>query len=364
MKMRILIVEQCSPNHFSLIESWIRVLKTDPRIVITLCVSEKPLRNIHSDVLSKVESVEKLPDSNLSRFNKIYTLTRDADFVIYNSIQTNFYYFAILSILCNAKQILCIHNTLAWSGKNCGPILKRYVKRFARYVISTQVDVYSVCSDKISRNFDTRGKEKIVIPFQLKRARNSTVSIDENVFVVVYPGIVSQVRKNYIDIISVFKELGEDFKLYLLGAPNLDEGGLEVLRSCEGLDNIVTYQEYVSAEHFDEIMSSADLIVGDLGDCIFRRYDYREIYGVSKDSGISHLMAAYNLPAVLNKEYADNLFDGEIKVCGFTGPADLAEKLISCRKQSKDQTGWYSVSDCSHSNEEENLYKRISHVFK
>lgn len=364
-KRSILLLEQCSPNHFSLLETWVCILQNDPENEVNLFVTEAVAKNLSSVITSKVASLTILPNNRFSRFYKIWSFFSSCDYVIYNTIQTNFFMYVALVSLCKAKSILCVHNVNAWSGRNAGPVFKRYVKRFARMMISRQVDVYSFCSQSLSENFDSRGRAKIIIPFQLpKTGFNRTPGCRSTKLVAVYPGIVSKTRKKYDEVIAAFKYLGADFNLHLLGAPNRKEGGEDVLFECESILNIFTYESYVSVEEFQNVMSSSDVLIGDLGDCKFRRYDYDEIYGVSKDSGISHLMISYSLPAILNREYSEKIRVEGIPVSGFSNESNLVASLQDFKKRIDTGCELFDPLAVSKIYDPVSIWDRVSYVFK
>jgi len=327
--MKVAILELCSPNHSSLVENWVDYFSHYKKYdVKVLCCSETCKR---LDVEVPITVVND--GSKLKLFKSIFKSLKDADIIVYNSIQTKFIFFTFLTFLLNKKRsVLVIHNVNAWLGKNRGPILKRFIKRACRKIIISNIEKLSFCSSSLMKQFTTTKKElldnSMVMPFQLivdsECSRYVTPS-KKSEFLVVYPGIVSTKRKEYKAILEAFADLPNNFKLVLLGKLS-EEGGGEIYNNFSKFENIKFFRGFVPNDVFEEYVTSADFLISDLRDGVFIRYDYMELYGLTKDTGVVHLSQKYNIPLIVNHSF-HSMIKNTLHCTPFNGKEDLKDTL-------------------------------------
>jgi glycosyltransferase involved in cell wall biosynthesis len=354
------IVELCSPNHSVLLDSWKNVFSNNKNSRLYTFVDEKTYARINDKT-----DVCKFSNNKFILFSQLISVLKRYDHIILNSVQTIFLLFAFALFFKKAKITLCVHNANAWQGNNHGPLIKRLVKRFFRYVIISRVDILAFCSQEVLDSFTSYpDKEKIVVPFQLSPhpMENTSRNVNDKINVV-YPGIVSQKRKQYSDIIKAFKKLDSNYHLYLLGKANENEGGMEVLESCKNISNITIYTEFVPEDEFDSVMKICDFLISDLGDGTFKRYDYVEKYGTTKDSGVTHLVSKYHKPLILNAEFSKS-FGDNLPIVSFINESDIRQILTNYKTENdypeilKD-----SLLKVSTNTQATEIYEKIKHVY-
>jgi hypothetical protein len=179
----------------------------------------------------------------------------------------------------------------------------------------------------------------------------------------VYPGIVSKTRKRYVEIIDAFEKLGSNYQLHLLGKPNHQEGGGEILSLCHNHSNITTYQSFVSPDDFREVMESSDFLISDLGSGEFKRYDYIEQYGQTKDSGVSHLIVKYQKPAILNYDFSRS-FKGDNPILPYKNSEDIIKILTNFKlKSGHSKLINKHLYEASLNAQASTIYEKVKHVY-
>jgi hypothetical protein len=352
------IIEISSPNHSNLIESWLSIFQCNESSNVNVFLDKET-----HERMSDTEHVV-LAANKAKLLFQLISIMRNSDHVIFNSIQTNFFMFLFLVLFKKGKLTLCIHNSNAWQGITSGPLIKKLIKKVCRRLILIRIDTLAFCSEAVLDSFKVyTDKEKIVVPFQLSACPIKVLNIrNEDKVVVVYPGIISKTRKQYIEIIEAFKILGNSYQLYLLGKPNKQEGGDEIVSLCKNHSNIFTYQTFVSQDDFSAVMESSDFLISDLGSGRFKRYDYIEQYGQTKDSGVSHLIAKYHKPAILNHDFSTS-FKGDNPILSFKKPDDIVNILTKFRHSGYSISLSKNLLDISINTQASKIYEKIKHVY-
>lgn len=337
--MKVAIVEMCNPNHAVMIYNWSIICERngwDFQVFTTRDISNQVVNEVFSDRISLVENTS--PKS----FYKLRGQLKDSDIIVITSMQGFFFSFLWLLRL-NGKLVLTVHNLNTWFLSELGSgSLKKIAKNLIRSFWLKQASGILVNSSNMKSYLDkARCCEKPLeaIPFSLKQKAYEVHSCHPSNLVrpvIVYPGMVSKKRKDYLfflDLAKVFD--GVDF--VLLGKVMSDEGGDEIVREIQeaSLDNVKFYKDYVSQEEFDEVMSRAWLVYAYVN--VHYSFDgVPEIYGVTKDSGVSYFMSEYSLPLLVNSEFK-NLKELDHLTHYYDG-YDSLETLV--RRFTKDPAYW------------------------
>ena len=340
--MKLTVVELSTKNHVVMIINWVKICKLNNWklniIVSTECY--KILKPQLCDV-SPYYNLVVLENTQPQNFFKVLRLTKDSNYVILNTVQWHFIFFGALSLLRGC--IVSIHNSNSWfqSFKECliftiqenrirglKKVLKcgtRLTTLLARKVILKASRLVLVSSDNMKRhilNNYNSVKKIIVVPFSLKQQKNYKVSVKEERVSVVYPGSVNTDRKNYTSFLKLV-EMYPEVDFFLLGKlpdKQIVDDIVEQLRVVN-YKNLIKYDRYLSQKEFDDVMTMADILYSDLN------VNYRnEIYGVSKDTGVTYLMSEYSAPLIVNSTF-NNL---EALDCGtfyFKGVNELQCRL-------------------------------------
>ncbi len=305
--MKIAIIEIDNPNHHSLIFNWVTLcningwdltLYTTKPIYDNVYVS---IQNLSHNVVLKSED-----ESNFTFLRQIQKFLRidSFDFVILLTLQTHI----LELILFNPKNIkigITIHNAKTWFSGNRIRKPSHILKRIFRKIWLKRASFYIVNSPNMKNYIDQKYKIKkgiFTMPFLLKRSKTKQVG---NNFKVVCPGMISAVRKKYDSFIELAKSF-KNIEFVLLGAPNKNEGGFDVIENIKinNLDNIRYFESFVDAKIFNQEMQTATILFSELN-INYKNSDFDEIYGTSKDSGVSYLMYEYSIPGIFNNGFVN-----------------------------------------------------------
>ncbi|MEZ9514999.1 hypothetical protein AB4240_09320 [Vibrio splendidus] len=305
--MKIAIFELTTPNHSSMVDNWIRICELN-KWEYTLFLSPEVSAKISG---AKVDNIVLV-----SSFKDIFKSHRELnkhDYILFNTVQSRFITFLMITIFARPNKILSIHNANSWfqkyswskevffnyklRSKVISHVIRLGVKTLRRLILDN-VDFVSVNSVNIKKYIESEYEFKrpiTVIPFSMKYF-DTINSLKNEHLNIVYPGIVDENKKDY----DLFIELSTKFprlKFTLLGKFD-KERNKSLFSRVSQCPNIMTFEDYIPNSDFTEMMSKADLIFSQVN----VKY-WGEIYGESKDSGISYLMSEFSLPLLVNSDF-------------------------------------------------------------
>lgn len=299
--MNIAIIDISTKNHVSLIENWIEVARYN-RWQVYLFVSSDVLSALDKKSLVDVHMKEFKGGNAISFLNEVYALQRagKVNKVVITSLQSNFFSF-YFSKITKCYVILSLHNINAWLGKCRKDTLKYKAKYFIRRLLFNKTQAFVVSAESL-RSYLTSNisasKEIFVMPFKLSKENITEHKRDY----IVYPGIVAKERKSY----AIFYQLclkNPNLKFVLLGA-GLTDADQQLIIKFSKLDNVITFDSYVIKEEFDFYISRAKVIFGYIN-VDYEFQEYKEVYGVTKDTGLSYFSVENNIPLLVNKEFSN-----------------------------------------------------------
>lgn len=367
MTKKIGILEICVLNHYVLINGWTKMLKAQGFFLIIFTTPK--LYNL----LNKQEGVEyvikKKKESYFKFFKKVSLLSLRLDYLVITSLQSHLipHYF----FLPRTKTYLTIHNSHTWFVGNRlmgTDFFKNLVKRIIRnswkrraygYIVnSTNMKEYILSHSKVE-------KKVYIMPFMIWEEKNYQVSKEKRPFTIVVPGMLSRYRKNYSRIFALLKEI-PDLKIILLGKPNFAEGGEEILEQAKNYQQegyqLEFFEKYISPDLYEKKIVNCNLLLTDLN-TEFSRADYREIYGKTKDTGVSYLMSTYSKVGVLPASFQnrEELKDSTLTYKHETDLVRIIKHLISNR----DEIEVYNEAARRNSRKfsQEEVYKKLEGIF-
>ncbi|EPV8285225.1 glycosyltransferase family protein [Vibrio alginolyticus] len=295
---KVLIFEISSKNHAIMIYNWVLICKSRYYNCNVLTT-----REIYEQVKSKIDELNF--DFNiyfiedLSNLEKV-SLIRSMESLVVTSFQNRFHYYIPL-LFCKSRVFITIHNVNRWFGRAQIQSLKGMIKSFYRKLFLYRADGFIVNSknmlDSIPKDFIHK---TAVVPFSLYQKERPLDSCREKV--IVYPGMVTKKRKDYRIFLSL-AERNPDMKFVLLGKVINNEGGRDIINEIHSKNlNVVFFEKFVDDKVFSDYMQIASLIFADIPSDVILD-GYKEIYGVTKDSGVSYLSSEYNLPLLVNSSF-------------------------------------------------------------
>lgn len=157
---------------------------------------------------------------------------------------------------------------------------------------------------------------------------------EDDFFRITIPGLVSEKRKDYLEVLGKFENLPKKYKekfvLELLGGkPKRSEkkGYAKIINKCKKLKergfNIEYYEKFIPPKKFSEQLSKADILF-----CPMKPVCGSERCGKSKESGFPFDMINSAKPGLLPRE-VDNLKELESSTIYFNNYEESFDILIS-----------------------------------
>lgn len=305
--MKILVVETATKNHLGMLANW-EMLAADNNWELLYFVGKELQAEARTRVSIKRSKFIVSRKSLLGTIGKV-------DIVVLNTAQSNFLLLIVIAFLAK-RLVITLHNINRWfesfsdslkfREKFKKNILFFFVRKVLLYVFKkvmlVQCDGIILNSknmqDYLNKNY-LFSKPQVVIPFSLKQRKVQVDNVFSSPIKIVFPGQVDCSRKSY----DFFLKLAEDYpkvEFVLLGRLKLNNETQRMIKYIEGcgLENVKIYREYVCQAEFDNEMESAHLLFS------YVNVHYRnEIYGLSKDSGVSYLMSEYAIPLLVNEDF-------------------------------------------------------------
>jgi hypothetical protein len=304
--MKIAIIELDTKNHNSLIYNWIKVSEVN-KWDCTLFTTKDIYNNVIPDIqwIRHKVNLKKDEESVFFYLKRIQSFIKKEkfDILIILTLQTHFLEFLLVNF-STVKTGVTLHNSRTWFYKNNVQKVSHLLKKLCRKLWINRASFFIVnsenMSDYIIKNFAPT-KDIHVMPFSLRKNDiNCIMPVKQKV---VYPGMISKVRKRYTNFLLLAEE-NPQIDFVLLGAPNAREGGVDVINDIDErkLTNVKYFLDFVDANTFGEHMRTCSLIFSELN-LEYSNSDFLEIYGLTKDSGVSYLMYEFSKPGLFNNEF-------------------------------------------------------------
>ena len=303
--MHIGIVELCEKNHHSLIFNWIKIANIN-NWRITLFTTQEILKNVKSELIGLKYRVVIKDTNNLIyhiKINKIINSNK-IDKLIYLTICN---YLVHLFIPLKPKNFgITVHNANTWFNKNNIRNLKHLLKRFIVNRLRNKASFFIVNSQNMKTFVDKNHpqlKPIYALPFSLKKNINKFTNRKNKFFTTVYPGSINHLRRNYKNFIRLAKSNPKD-KFIILGNTKKNKNDFYIFEKVKKISNIKLYNRYIGIKNFNEVIKNSNLLFSDIK-VNYSSSDISEVYGLSKDSGISYLMNEFNMPCLLNSDFVN-----------------------------------------------------------
>ncbi len=303
--MHIGIVELCEKNHHSMIFNWVKIANLN-KWKITLFTTKEIFKNVKSE-LNGLKYNVIIKDTNnylyqikinrIVRFNKI-------DKIIYLTICN--YLFYLFAPLNSINFGITVHNANTWFNKNRISKLKHFLKRYIVNQLKKKASFFILNSENMKKFVDENYKQSkpvFVLPFSLKKNLKISADNRNKTFTTVYPGSINHLRRNYYNFIKLAKSNPDD-KFIILGNVKKNQIDLNILKKMRKISNIKLYNNYINIKNFNKVLENTNLLFSDIK-VNYQSSDISEVYGKSKDSGISYLMNEFSLPCLLNSDFTN-----------------------------------------------------------
>lgn len=344
--MKIGIIEVCEPNHYTAVIALAETYATHPENDITIFTTPT-IQHLLTYPSRNIRVVLKKDNQSMGAFlaaSTHYTFDR----LHINTISN--YYHEFASTSWTSPIYFTIHNINLWYGNSLITRIKSllfdykelinieqrkkhllnpfilFIKDFKRqayrnrFIKKISVGEYKIIvyseSQKVTLSNSITANKIIVFPFCLHTPLEDQ-SINNKKLVVCIPGTVSTRRRNYVALFQVLEERISVFKdqllLDLLGyIPPSDYFLEEQIKHLQNLGLEIKYNfNFISSTEFDDRLSQADIILGNLKSQI----SVNSEYGKTKETGVIFNIIKAGKPGLLPEGYP---LDGDLKsICQY-----------------------------------------------
>lgn len=323
-------------NHSSYLECVVDCLKAlHCRIAVMVLVD--PDDNLEKFQVPGVEiflhSKQRTPD-----FSQLLPVMAESKLVILDEPQTMkllVAYTRFIPRLC-VPYVLTIHNFNSWFFPGPPKGLKGWLRQRLRAYLGKRAQNLAVIASNVADFAREKlpGRNIIYLPFRAPdpTAMPRRTRLNDGRLRVIVPGTITR-KRNYDDIMQHVlsrPELKDRVSFNLLGKP-LDAYGRDVITRCRELaaqgHSILTYDEYVPREAYHTALAEADLLLSIFNPNYMTPDGQPEVYGRSKETGISFLALAFALPLVLPENYVP-LRETIGQIVTYRTPADVPRLLL------------------------------------
>lgn len=329
-------------NHYEYVLTLFNVLKRENTQIIlflgqNIYKEVKKDKSISSNITLLVKDIE---ESTYDFLKKNRSILNQLDFFvsdeIYVSPRHDWKLPFILKLKC--PKILTLHNVNIWLKPKASLNIRYCARMFLRMYLLRKFDGVTVFSNNI-KNYvlqDTNYKKAVfVTPFSYysndnnfddKKNVNSIINIT-------IPGTIKKARRDYDKILSIYDSIIENkvpIKLVLLGKP-IGEYGKKILKVCEDINsrggNIEYFGDYIPRDVFENKIKEASILYADIPPKYYID-GTEEIYGLTKETGVTFLMIKYTKPAILPILFK-NMPELDKSIIRYENLVDLEKILIN-----------------------------------
>ena len=333
--MKFLILEMSTSNHLCLIKNWRKCLRSKG-VEASVAIN----KDINSEGYKLGDELECVKSSLFGFIRFLISLRKQkVTDIIFTTVQTNLFFFLFLFMLTpRIKKVVTIHNANTWLRSRPNSTVKGWVKFLIRRFILSKTNCVVVCSENIKSFLEKdKGcrKRVIVMPFMLTYDSYNPGGEINGKFTICIPGVVSESRKNYTKYLDILIDNPRMFRLVLLGRFKYESVSENFKRKLtfarsKGAE-IILFSEFISLQEYDFQLSQCDLISADIVVNYTGTEDYEEVYGVSKDSGVSYNMISNRKPGLFNSGFK-NLISLNSSTMYYDSKEDLEQIILSLKE--------------------------------
>ena len=328
MKKIILIGLVC--NHHSLYRLLLKLLslKFDE---ITFLTDSEIVKQIDNMIDTNIVTI-LLDNGRIDKIlNRNLKLINNHDIMIMDEYYDS-YHLLYKTKFKSKKKIAIIHNVNKWFQAKLNYKIKYLLDQLFKPLFFNQFDAFITMGPNIKEYFQVMKNNKPVFffPFDQLSLEKTNESVEKETIDIVLPGMISEDRRNYKDILTVLEKYFHDnpeskIRIKFLGRIVSEKEKFVAERSDKinkKFGNRISYwNEFISDIEFEKEIESSDLILSNVK--VFNNLkDRMEIYGITKESGVSFIIYKYAKAAIVPK-FQNILFGFESQLIKFECYDDL-----------------------------------------
>ncbi len=305
--MKIIIVGLVV-NHHSLYQYLLNILIKEFDDITFITKDE-----IYNQILFSDNNITVVIDND--RLDKVYknnlSLINEHDVFISDEYFGSFVRLRNIKFL-NVKVLFITHNANRWIERikmpSMTPVL--FLEQLFKNKIKKQVDAFITLGPNVMKFMKmnlAEHKNVFWLPFDV--ANNSTIekSVKKKEITILVPGTISNLRRNYKDLLRVIRQYYEKhkdarIKFTFLGRI-VDENDSFIANEYRVInetynDRIKYWEHFIDADEFEREILAADYILSNIYPTIINK-GIMETYGITKESGISYVIYKYSKPGIV-----------------------------------------------------------------
>lgn len=283
-------------NHYSLIHIIVRSLQIFQCKILLFIPKEmeNQVDRLEVEVINKIDSKQFIS-------KKIFNQLNDADFIIVDQLYSLRELVSFRLHKIKRPNLLIVHDCNSWFSPKTP---KRFINKIKNYLTSfvkNQFHYFAVAGVNMQDYLQNELGiyNSIVIPFRYADF-NVKLDVKEKKYqpgtplVLTVPGMITH-RRNYKELLDIIttETLRAKVELVLLGKPKGDYG-LQIIESVKSKIKegyIIQYwNKFIPSEVFNNQIHRADLLFSEFDPVYYTDNGQEEIYGITKETGISLLM--------------------------------------------------------------------------
>ena len=302
-------------NHHSLYKELLTLLSLKFE-KITFLTTPKIGNQLYNNINPKVETiidsgrVDKILKRNLNLINNHKILIMDEYYGLFIRI-------AKINIKCE-KKIFIVHNVNKWVQKKISSNLKHFLDSFFKPHFFSQFDAFITMGPNIKEYFKSLKKDKPVFFFPFDQSSQELINkkSSKETINIVLPGMITEKRRDYNVVLKIIEKYYSDYpnskiRIKFLGRIYSDKYNF-VSKFSDNINKkfgkkIFYWTSFIPELEFENEIKNADFLLSNLK-ISSKLVNRVEIYGKTKESGISFIIYKYEKIAIVPK--SQNILSG------------------------------------------------------
>ena len=294
-------------NHHSLYKNILELLISEFEYVTFLTDPRNAsLIQRNSNVIAKVKIIE-FESSSGALLKRNSRLINQHDIAFIDEFFGSFTWLPFVKIICR-KRVLITHNVNKWLNPKMTADFKSIVNHCLKRKFFSSFDAHLTIAPNVRRYFLNIQSDKPVyyIPFDSTPDFEAGKKPTERIQITI-PGTISSSRRNYDDLLKEIEKYVNsapetNIRFVFLGRVT-NESDFYITRWIDKInlihpDLIKYWNEFIAEEEFESELNQSSFLLSNLN--VVNNYiDRIEVYGQSKESGISFAMYKNCIPGIV-----------------------------------------------------------------
>lgn len=283
-------------NHYSLLDTILKAIETF-NCSVTLFITPELKQNYENDI--RITEIQYITQKSFIKKSQVQIMNLQ-DFVVFDELTSFKELMAFSFFNIKTNKVMVVHDCDSWFKPSVPKGAKNYLKYTFSRIVKSKFKAFGVAGSNMKRYLQQNLIQEniFLIPFRYAdfnepKDVSPEYSPGEKVRICI-PGTISK-RRNYdklldnlctpvlkhkvvVDVLG--QAIGEYGSRIIDRIKELNQNGFEIL-----------YQEgYINNDSFDESVRKAHLVLSDFEPDYYTNNGQKEIYGITKETGVAVLM--------------------------------------------------------------------------